>query len=432
MLEEHAELLGRVEAYRELEAQPNFFDHAYSELSHETVLAYSLDAYARTLVPTQTSADAGTERFGRLLLEAALGRKIERAHAVQVHRQVGRGNLRPDLVVHLTEAGGDSWIVIETKLHAPESSSQLEAYRAALHADAGPAAGDAVRLVLYKTGEVYRYAFGHDVVALTAPVILELLDDATRADSASWILSEYRGWIRKQVLRDELFANPDFQDWLFEPGGAPEHLAAWLAAKRQDRTVKRRALWHLLVRLGALLTGQPRETVRRYVHTDWNRPGDSAWSHLAFARIWHDDAWSALFYRVDYKEVTAWLDLRIYGGPPRGQDTQEKAFWVGLKQQFAAQFRPRIADGNLGAYLDLPGYRHYRLQDSATETSLCRLWLPPHPKGISPSALDVLFPELHRVVSEAIKATPSLKERLSYTEPFLDTETNDPSGAVVA
>ena len=122
--------------HEELNERPSFFDFAYHELSHETVLQFALDAYQRRL--ERNPHDSCAADFGEKLLSKILGEgfKPERARSLAVYRQTALGpggKDRIDLLVDVVEASAQHhWAVIETKLGAPGDSNQLVRYRNAL------------------------------------------------------------------------------------------------------------------------------------------------------------------------------------------------------------------------------------------------------------------------------------------------------------
>jgi hypothetical protein len=104
-----------------VEEQPSLFDHANSELSHESFLAYALDAFRRDL--SQSTADRMAARFGEALAHRCLAISREEIQSLEVFRQQAlgpNGKDRIDLMVQVrTQSGKSLWSIIETKLHAP-------------------------------------------------------------------------------------------------------------------------------------------------------------------------------------------------------------------------------------------------------------------------------------------------------------------------
>lgn len=69
-----------------------------------------------------------------------------------------------------------------------------------------------------------------------------------------------------------------------------------------------------------------------------------------------------------------------------------------------SSLRDYLEARNLNEQVDTPGHQEYTFQKSSKETSLCRMWLGNHEKGMTPNELTQLFPEIHSAAVAALKS----------------------------
>lgn len=386
---------------QETQSTLNFFDHAYRELSHEAVLAYSFDAFNRR---NDNNQDPSAAQFADEILRRCFSRldpppnpaevEAERQHAPKTE-----SSLRPDFVVSVSRNGTTHHAVIETKLSAAANEDQLNKYHNLLQTEHDETTLSTV--ALYKSIPHFSTIEFESVTPLTMDTIHECLDAANAKASSSWLIDQYHQWVKGQALRENLLSHPEFQEWYVTDGeDPPDEYEQYENVWPTHPNYRRRVHWHLLHRLAETLDKR-----NPHIKSEPNVGDDTAWVHLRLATLENSDSGGSLFYRLDTigggHEA---LDLRLYAGPKRGKDGDNKSAWIDLKKRMRASLRDYLAASDLGEQVDTPGRQKYRFEKSSKETSLCRMWLGNHEKGLTPSELTELFPEIHAAAVAALQS----------------------------
>lgn len=401
----------------------NFFDYAYKELSHGAVLAYSLEAFCQhenNRRPTSAAA------FGRRLVESCFP---EQAHLssddVEVHREahIGDTSHRPDFTLVATVEGTRYVSVIETKHTAPINKEQVDGYIDALRMSYNAAFAHAV---LYKSTLSYRDLPDDNATLLQPNAIHTLLAKAQEEGRSTWVIDEYDRWIRKNVRRDQLFAEPAFHDWYLSD--TPEHPTelqryddVWPGApSRKDSGIRRRVYWHIVRHAARQVRNVDAEMVDHYVNSDGNKNDDSAWVHFKIADV--PEGEGSIFFRLDHRTHGLGIEFRLYAGPKRGSNKpDETGQWKRIKEALLKHMRAELQKAGLGDAVDTPGYNAYRFQKGSKETSIACIWLayaenqPPRGEGLSPSEMYEVFPSLYGCAVRAIFKTDELNTYLRWT-----------------
>ena len=403
-------------------SQLNFFDHAYRELSHEAVLGYSFSAFGRE---EGEDSDPNAAAFAAEVLQRCFPdlAPLQDGDAIDTWRQSSSqsgSELRPDFVVRLSRDKTAYWAAIETKLGAPVREAQLKDYRDLLQEEHDASTGGSFsKVVLYKTTPFFDTIRSYDIdpsdlALLTMEEVGKCLETACKhvpeQAEPSWLIQEYRSWVRRQTLTDDLLSHPDFQEWYLADGESIPEAFEDVAENVWPTypSHRRRVHWHFVRRLAETLGGEEAE-MEPYVQSAPNARDDSAWVHVQLASL--DNG--AVFYRLDtVSSGQAALDLRLYCGPKRGLDREDRSHWVGLKKTIRTSLREHLEEKGLTEMVDTPGRQEYTFQKSARETSMCRFWLPPHERGKRPSEILEAFPEVHRAVVETLQDTGEMRQHI--------------------
>jgi hypothetical protein len=275
------------------------------------------------------------------------------------------------------------------------------------------------KVILYKTTPFYSTVRSYDIepgdlALLTIEEVEKCLEtaceDAAEETEPSWLIGEYRSWVRRQTLTDDLLSHPNFHEWYLTGGKSILETYENIAENVWPRYLshRRRVHWHFVRRLAETLSGEETD-IDPYVQSAPNARDDSAWAHVRLASL--DDG--TIFYRLDtVSSGQAALDLRLYCGPKRGENREDRPHWVGLKKTLRASLGERVEENGLTEKVDTPGRQEFTLQKSARETSMCRIWLPPHERGQRPSDIVETFPKVHRAVVETLQDTGEMRKHI--------------------
>lgn len=375
--------------------QPNLFDHAYKELSHESPIAYALDCYKQQL--SGSPADYTAAEFGKALVRKCLQDSPEEIQSLEMFRQTAlrpNGQERPDVMIQArTRSGNALWSIIETKLHAPGDQIQIERYRSAMK-DFPPfkeSGGTLKSVALYKTGDYYNEVQSPDVILILRNAICEIMDDLSPANPES-VTGQYARWILKLCLRDTLIQHPEFQSWFYAKETATPHshsFQEWLD-QQWEPAIRQAVQWEVMKRLATSI-GLDASQLRSSMNT--KRGDNSAWTQLPILRCQERDV--EAFYRLD----SAQLDYRIYAGPPRGQNGEDQDYWIRIKTNIHEAFLERRHEFSANLNLEFPGHKDYRFNKRSAETSICRISLEEQ------SLNDVVteFPKLHQAIWDVMR-----------------------------
>lgn len=377
--------------------EPNLFDHANSELSHESLIAYALDCYKKHLLGSPSDCTAAG--FGKALVRKCLQDSPEEIQSLEMFRQKA---LRPnsqdriDLMIQArTPSGNSFWSIIETKLHAPGEQIQIERYRSAIK-DFPPfkeSGGTLKSVALYKTGDYYNEVQSPDVILILRNAICEIMDDLSPANPES-VMGQYARWIRKLCLHDTLIQHPEFQSWFYaREKDTPNSLSLdeWLAQQWEPAT-RRAVQWEVMKRLSTSI-GCDISQLSSGKNT--SRHDDSAWTQLRILKLDCGKEKASALYRLDSGQ----LDYRIYAGPPRGQNSEDQDYWIRIKTNVREALSARRQEFSANLKVEFPGHRNYRFNQSSTETSICRISLEEQ------SLNDVVteFPKFHQAIWEVMR-----------------------------
>lgn len=309
-------------SFQETQSTFNFFNHAYRGLSHEAVLAYAFDAFCRRSEgnPDPNAAQFADEILGRCF--PALG-PSPRPAEVEAERQYPpkrESSLRPDFVVSVDRDDTTYRAVIETKLGAAADEDQLNKYRNLLQTAHDEATLSTV--ALYKSIPHFSAIESESVTLLTLDTIHECLNAVNGAASSSWLIDRYHQWVRKHALRENLLSHPEFQEWYVADGeDPPDEYEQFEDVWPTHPNYRRRVHWHLLHRLAEVLNKE-----NPHIKSEPNVSDSTAWVHLHLAVLENSDSGGSLFYRLDtVTDGQEALDLRLYVGPKRGQDGDNKS-----------------------------------------------------------------------------------------------------------
>ena len=376
--------------------EPNLFDHAYSELSHESLIAYALDCYKKQLLGSPSDCTAAG--FGKELVRSCLNNSSEEIQSLEVFRQTAlrpNGKDRIDLMIQVrTRSGNSIWSIIETKLDAAGDQYQIERYRSAMNKfpEFRDSRGTLESVAFYKTGDFYNEIEATDgILIILRNTICEIFDELNPANPESGT-GQYARWIRKLCLRDTLIQHPEFQSWFYAKETATPHshsFQEWLD-QQWEPAIRQAVQWEVMKRLATSI-GLDASQLRSSMNT--KRGDNSAWTQLPILRCQERDV--EAFYRLDSGQ----LEYRIYAGPPRGQPGKDKVRWIRVKTNIFEALSARHQEFSANLTVDFPGHQDYRFQKSSKETSICRI-------SLKDQSLDDIireFPKLHRAISEVMR-----------------------------
>ena len=377
--------------------EPNLFDHAYSELSHESLIAYALDCYEKQLFGTPS--DYMAAEFGKELVRRCLNNSSEEIQSLEVFRQKAlrpNGKDRIDLMIQVsTESKNSLWSIIETKLDADGDQKQIDEYRSAVREfpEFKESGGTLESIALYKTGDYYNEIESTDVILILRNTICDILDGVCAA-KPEYIMGQYARWIRRLCLRDTLIQHPEFQSWFYAKKTATPHshsFQEWLN-QQWEPAIQRAVQWEVMKRLATSISCD----ISQFSSDKNTRKGDdSAWTQLRILELDCGKEKPLAFYRLDSGQ----LDYRIYAGPPRGQPGEDSGHWIRVKKDVLGALSARHHEFSANLPVEFPGHRDYRFNQSSTETSICRISLEKQ------SLNDVVteFPKLHQAIWDVMR-----------------------------
>jgi len=266
----------------------NFFRFATRELSHSAFWAWVLQAVDRSAPEFD-----GPKELGERLLETLDAPSSPSSIKVETERPLPANAGRADI---WAEVGHTHVVVIENKMSAVPSPSQIERYQDALARESR-----ILRLCLLST------AFDEEVRAEFE------LDPECHFMSAENVLSMFDG-----VTQDHPLLR-DYHEWLSGVLARRERNRRWVFSSNDEELVEalatREGQWELLKELTESMTG------RQYRGT--NR-GGRPWTQYRFVEEGEDGP-DAMFYRIDQSSRGYYLSVRQYQATPQPDWAAKKA-----------------------------------------------------------------------------------------------------------